>query len=541
MLKYVFFQYEPERRPRGVYSLKQFPKFSFELVRNDLSSSVGAALGNALLRDCSDLFKDPEIVEHITLDRGKLDRQKQKVKVLASEKSDEVQSLVCVGVDGKTDKTLVMSEYEENGEKYIKKAMEKENHMTVTVESGEKSGQYLTHTNIPVVGATGTLHAAELYRVLEQYDSLESIQGILLDNTSVNTGHKTGLVVELEKLLKRRLHTVGCNLHQNELPFRAVFKNMDGTTKSPNHFSGPMGKQAEKNHDTEKLEAFKVIDSPVKDMEFTEEVIADLSSDQRLLYEHTIGISSGEMNVRFAHRTIGPVNHARWLTLAIRLQSAYIHTENPSENLIKLVTYIQQVYSPCWFLHKRSNKLHEAPAIMLYMIKQMRAQTAEIQEISIKNLKNNAFCLLPENIIYCMLLDDDEEVRALALHRILQIRESPPSNRINRILPINKDAEKYFDLVDINRPDIAEPPTTVRYTDLELKEMLENRTKPSLPIFPSHSQSVERAVKLVSEASVCVYGQERRHQHICGKVLSRNLRKSFASKSYYEETYDDIL
>ena len=90
-----------------------------------------------------------------------------------------------------------------------------------------------------------------------------------------------------------------------------------------------------------------MIDSPVKDMEFSEEVIADLSSDQRLHYEHTIGISSGEMNIRFAHRAIGPVNHALWLTLAIRLQSAYIHTENPSENLIKLVTYIQQVYAPC--------------------------------------------------------------------------------------------------------------------------------------------------------------------------------------------------
>ena len=38
------------------------------------------------------------------------------------------------------------------------------------------------------------------------------------------------------------------------------------------------------------------------------------------------------MNMRFAHRAIGPVNHACWLTLAIRLQSAYILTENPSEN-----------------------------------------------------------------------------------------------------------------------------------------------------------------------------------------------------------------
>ena len=137
-----------------------------------------------------------------------------------------------------------------------------------------------------------------------------------------------------------------------------------------------------------------------------------------------------------------------------------------------------------------------------------------------------------------MLLDDDAEVRALALQRILKIRESPPSNRA-KILPINKDAEKFFDLVDIHRQDIAEPPTTMKYTDLELKEMLENQTKPSLPIFPSHSQSVDRSVKLVSEASVCVYGQEHRHQHICGKVLSRNERKSFTSKSYYDESYDD--
>ena len=60
-------------------------------------------------------------------------------------------------------------------------------------------------------------------------------------------------------------------------------------------------------------------------------------------------------------------------------------------------------------------------------------------------------------------------------------------------------------------------------------------------MYPSHSQSVERAVKLVSEASQCVYGQARRHQHILGKVKSRKLRKSFSSKGYYEENYEEIL
>ena len=55
-------------------------------------------------------------------------------------------------------------------------------------------------------------------------------------------GHKTGMLAVLEKKLGRKLQTVGCNLHQNELPFRSLFKKIDGATKSPNHFAGPTGK-----------------------------------------------------------------------------------------------------------------------------------------------------------------------------------------------------------------------------------------------------------------------------------------------------------
>ena len=269
------------------------------------------------------------------MDRNKLEGQKRKVKLLASEEqSDNVGNLICVGVDGKTDNnTLIMSSSMQEGVPVIKRSTGKENHMVVTAESGATSGEYLTHCDIPLVGATGTVHADHLHKVLQEYDSLSTIEAILLDNTSVNTGHKTGLVVELEKKLKRKLHTVGCMLHQNELPFRAVFCNIDGTTKSPNHFAGPMGKTAEKNHDSLSVVNFQSIKSPVEDMHFSDEVIKDLSSDQRLMYEHIIGISSGNMDLRFAHRRIGPVNHARWLTLAIRLLSAYIHIEIPPENL----------------------------------------------------------------------------------------------------------------------------------------------------------------------------------------------------------------
>ena len=58
-----------------------------------------------------------------------------------------------------------------------------------------------------------------------------------------------------------------------------------------------------------------------------------------------------------------------------------------------------------------------------------------------------------------------------------------------------------------------------------------------LPDFPSHAQSVEHAVKLVSEASSFVYGLEARHKYILTKVKRRKLRPAFKSKSEYTFNY----
>ena len=75
--------------------------------------------------------------------------------------------------------------------------------------------------------------AQHVYDALEKFDSLAIIRSILVDNTSVNTGWKYGLVVKLEDKLGRNLYTDGCALHQNELPFRAIFKKLDGVTTGP--------------------------------------------------------------------------------------------------------------------------------------------------------------------------------------------------------------------------------------------------------------------------------------------------------------------
>ena len=76
-----------------------------------------------------------------------------------------------------------------------------------------------------------------------------------------------------------------------------------------------------------------------------------------------------------------------------------------------------------------------------------------------------------------------------------------------------------------------EPPMT----ESELRESLLNGTKLDSPDLPSHSQVVERAVKLTTETSQTVYGFEARHQHITAKVLSQKLRTAFLSKGSYME------
>ena len=53
------------------------------------------------------------------------------------------------------------------------------------------------------------------------------------------------------------------------------------------------------------------------------------------------------------------------------------------------------------------------------------------------------------------------------------------------------------------------------------------------PKFPLHSQSVERCVKLVTEASSKVVGEARRHQHILSVIEARKIRKSCDTKRDY--------
>ena len=63
------------------------------------------------------------------------------------------------------------------------------------------------------------------------------------DSTASMTGCKNGAIRCIEEILGRPLQWAICLLHLNELPLRQVFVTLDGTIKSPDSSSGPIGSE----------------------------------------------------------------------------------------------------------------------------------------------------------------------------------------------------------------------------------------------------------------------------------------------------------
>ena len=107
-----------------------------------------------------------------------------------------------VKYDKVDEKTLNYKTTEDDSRNNIfKKVTGSQHHFTVRYESGICSGEYLSHKPLPMTGSTGEVMAQHVDDALEEFDGLESTIAILVDNPSVNTGWRNGLVVRLENKL----------------------------------------------------------------------------------------------------------------------------------------------------------------------------------------------------------------------------------------------------------------------------------------------------------------------------------------------------
>jgi hypothetical protein len=154
------------------------PRYAMELIRGEVSSRIGASIANAFLLDLQamDVLKSGLDVGQIILDKGKIDREKNRMKDKSDRKQGEnVGPLLCIGVDSKIDRHTLMyiGVTSEDGEIKLKKGKGSEHHLTFTKESGKDSGTYPTHRVIPTTEATGAVLAEEVESVLEEFESVK--------------------------------------------------------------------------------------------------------------------------------------------------------------------------------------------------------------------------------------------------------------------------------------------------------------------------------------------------------------------------------
>lgn len=67
--------------------------------------------------------------------------------------------------------------------------------MNITNEEAFKGETYLTHIFIPVKGLASFVLPEEVPNILEEFNRLDTVKVILLDNTNTNTGYEKGLLL----------------------------------------------------------------------------------------------------------------------------------------------------------------------------------------------------------------------------------------------------------------------------------------------------------------------------------------------------------
>lgn len=173
------------------------------------------------------------------------------------------------------------------------------------------------------------------------------------------------------------------------------------------------------------------------------------------------------------------------------------------------------------------------------MINCTRYLSDDIKNIVYPVIERNAYFGHPENLFLSMLTDNDKHIRELGCRRIIKARSLKHSGlRSFKIPKIDFKSNTYYDLIDWQSSNLilTEPPLLREVTTEDLKKIVDdgNIKMFTFPKFPCHTQSVERCVKLTTEASGSVAGQKSRDGFICARQNSRKLMPKFNSKKDFK-------
>ena len=225
---------------------------------------------------------------------------------------------------------------------------------------------------------------------------------------------------------------------------------------------------------------------------------------------------------------------SRWLTLAARLLRLYIGTESPSSDLSLIVQYLVRHYIPVWFRIRSHSKCTEGPGNLLFSLQLLRDLPQPLPNLIQPVIQRNAYWAHPETVLLAMAAHPVEQVRTRAVQSIQQSRHQSQEQVRPYLLPeVNMGAEDITQLIDWQAELVTEPPLTADLSDAALLEIMQ--TPLQVDHYPVHTVAVERAVKVVTEASRAVVGEEQRHGFICSRLRHRQQVTTVISKQSFSE------
>lgn len=488
--------------------------------RYGLSTRSAAAVTSAVLTDVGLVSKEDVT---LVIDKNKIHRA-----VLKARKgtSNEVEGFVPKSIyfDGRKDRTLIN---EKIGVRFHRKEILEE-HISILAEPGSF---YLGHTS-PNRGTAKDIFNSITTYLEDQGLDLNEVICVGCDGTATNTGWKGGVIQYLEKYLEKPLQWCVCMLHTNELPLRHLFLTLDGRTSGPTEYSGPIGKELVVCENKTPV-YFCAVSGNLPDL--SESVVEVLSTDQKYLYEMCQAVSIGFCSPELANRQPGKMTHSRWLTSANRILRLYVSTLNPSENLKMLVNYVVKVYAPIWFLIKQNASFKDGAKHIFQLITYSRFLPENLRYVVDSVVERNAFFAHPENLLVSMLFDERDHIRELAFRRIIKAREAEKNIkcRIFKTPKINFSATDYTEIIEWGECQITAPPVLRHICNEDLQSMAKGKSF-DINDFPCHTQSLERCVKLVTEASQRVTDVEQRDGFIRTKLHSRAEMPNFGHKNNFK-------
>ena len=132
----------------------------------------------------------------------------------------------------------------------------------------------------------------------------------------------------------------------------------------------------------------------------------------------------------------------------------------------------------------------------------MKCLPESVKSIVKPVIQSNGYFGHSENLLISMLCDNDARIKKEAVSNISMIRNREQEKLPRKfVMPtFNFDATSYTEIINWDTAEMFEPPLTKHISGDILQEIKLKRLE--IPAYPCHSQSVERAVKLVS--NVCL-------------------------------------